>query len=387
MRILFLDYAYERMLRPDAGGFRKLWELAWALQRQGHEVFVLYPALPARSPLREVPCRAYPVLNLAAARPVTAYLAQLALATAIGRRLRPHVVYFRSGPNVLPLVLKRLLGTRLVLEVNADALEFLDTIGASALSRRFHRATEAMNARGADLIVALTAGLKRTLAERYGVVPASIRVIPSGTDVDHFAPLAPGEARRRIDLPPGDPVVGFVGLFYRHQGVDILIEALGRLRHAIPGIQALIVGDGVMRRPWEELAARRGLADRVRFTGQVPYARVPDYVNAMDVVAAPFTANRGETSPFKVLDALACGRPVVAGDLPSMHAQKLAGVVLVPPGDSAALADALRWLLMDAERRVRLGQEGRAFVEREAGWPAIASRVAEAMEELRGCPS
>src|SRR5207302_1140948 len=81
-----------------------------------------------------------------------------------------------------------------------------------------------------------------------------------------------------------------------------------------PGVTGLIVGDGLMREGWQRYARERGVADVVRFAGQVPYAEVPAWLSAMDVVAAPFTADRGETSPFKVLDAMACARPVVASD-------------------------------------------------------------------------
>ena len=54
------------------------------------------------------------------------------------------------------------------------------------------------------------------------------------------------------------------------------------------------------------------------FTGQISYEKVPEYFNAMDIVVAPFTANRGEVSPFKVLDALACGKVAVSSDSSSM---------------------------------------------------------------------
>ena len=131
---------------------------------------------------------------------------------------------------------------------------------------------------------------------------------------------------------------------------------------------------------WEAAARGLHLDDGVRFTGQVPYADAPDYFNAMDVVVAPFTAHRGETSPFKVLDALACARPVVASDLPSVRPLADSGaVVLVPPDDPGALADALAALLADPGHRVAMGWKGRGFVEQHASWDRTASRLAEAL--------
>jgi glycosyltransferase involved in cell wall biosynthesis len=386
MRVLFLSYSYEKGLRADAGGFRKLWELAWALKKLGHEVLVFYPDLPGYFPLRDVPFRSYTVLDFPLVRPLMAYFAQIAQATAVGLRERPDILYFRSGFNVLPLILKRMLGAKLVLEVNADTLGFLESEGIGDVSRWFFRLTEGMNVRRCDRIVALTPGLKRILIGRYGIPAAKVWVIPSGTDPVHFTPEEPATARRRIGLPPDRPVVGFVGLFYRHQGVPTLLEALASLRGTVPGLSGLIVGDGVMRPDWEALANRLGLQESVRFVGQVPYDEVPAYLSAMDIIVAPFTADRGETSPFKVLDAMACQRPVVASDLPSVRAlaEESGAIALVPPDDPKSLAKELERLLADPERRATMGRQGRVFVCTHHDWNHIGELVSRcAMESAR----
>lgn len=377
MRAFFLSYSYEKGIRADAGGFRKLWELAWALKKQGHEVLVLYPKLPGHFPIIGVPSRASRLLDFPLVRPLTAYMGQVLLATAVGWKDRPDLVYFRSGYNVLPLLLKPLLGARLVLEVNADALEFLRAEGAGAVSQWLFRAAEGMNVRRSDQIIALTVGLKRMLVRRYGIPEGKVQVIPSGTDSEHFRPEDPAVARCRIGLDPERPVVGFVGLFYRHQGVPTLLEAIAQLRSLQPGLTGLIVGDGVMRRDWESLARRLGIEDAVRFSGQVPYDQVPAYLNAMDVVVAPFTADRGETSPFKVLDALACQRPVVSSDLPSVRllAEESRAIVLAPPDEPKALAEELKRLLADPARREELGRRGRAFVLAHYDWDRIGEQM------------
>ena len=135
-----------------------------------------------------------------------------------------------------------------------------------------------------------------------------------------------------------------------------------------------------MRREWQRLARMLHLDEGVSFTGQVPYAEAPAYVNAMDLVVAPFTADRGETSPFKVLDALACARPVVASDLPSVRPLAASGgVVLVPPDDPSALADAVAALLADPVHRVAMGWKGRGYAEQHASWDRVAAMLAEAL--------
>jgi glycosyltransferase involved in cell wall biosynthesis len=326
-----------------------------------------------------VPARAYRVLDRGLARPLSAHVGMLR--AALATRPRPDVVYLRVGTDLLAPLLRRLLGSRVVLEVNADPLEFLHVENAGTARRRLARWTLAVNARASDLVVALTPGLARRLVEQVGVPRDKVVVIPSATDPQHFVPADATATRRRLGIAPEGPVVGFVGLFYRHQGVPTLLHALAKLRPGRPGLLALVVGDGVMRRVWEAQARALDLADVVRFTGQVPYADVPACFNAMDVVAAPFTAHRGETSPFKMLDALACARPVVASDLPSVRPLLDSGaVVLVPPDDPGALADAVAALLADPSHRVAMGWKGRGFVERHASWDGAAAALAAALE-------
>lgn len=382
MRWFFLNYAYEKDLRPDAGGFRKPWELAWALQDFGHEVSVLYPRLPGFEPLRDVPSRTYPVLDRPILRPLTAYLSMFGTALGMGRRLRPDIIYFRTGMNTLPVWLGQVLKARTVLEVNADPAGFFQHEGAS-LRARFITAAERLNVRSSDLVIALTPGLKQMLVERYGVPAGKIRVIPSGTDPDHFTPADPGEAKRRLGFSPDQPVVGFVGLFYRHQGVHTLVKAAPRILAERPVTRFLLVGDGVMRPVWEAMARQLGVAHAITFTGQVPYQEVPRYLQAMDVAVAPFTADRGETSPFKILDALASGRPVIASGLPSIRrlAEGFDGAItLVPPDDEQALAESVLSLLRDPDRLQAVGIRGRAGVVRRYQWKAIARELETALE-------
>ena len=383
MRIFFLTYSHEPAIRPEVGGFRKLWELAAALARRGHEPTVFYPRLPGFAPLTPVPSMPYSVLDLRGLRPLTAYLGMLWRAWREGRRRPPSVIYFRSGLNVLPPILGRALGARVLVEINADVLEFLAGEGAGALTRRLFRWSEGLNVRQSDVTVAITPGLRRLVIERYGADPAKVWMIPSGTDAAHFVPEDRTIARRRIGMGPDPVVVGFIGLFYRHQGVPTLLEAVARCLSAVPTLCLLIVGDGVMRSVWEDLARRLGLSAVTRFVGQVPYAEAPTFLNAMDVVVAPFTRDRGETSPFKVLDALACERPVVASDIPSVRslAEESGALVLVPPEDPAALAVALSALLAEPARRAALGRRGREFVLARHDWQRIGDRLAH---ELNG---
>jgi glycosyltransferase involved in cell wall biosynthesis len=99
----------------------------------------------------------------------------------------------------------------------------------------------------------------------------------------------------------------------------------------------------------------------------------------MTLCVAPFRGDRGETSPVKIFDYLACGKPVIASAVPSVSSTFLqeAGVVFVPPDDPAALAQMVLTLLNDPERQVHMADQGRRFVEQGYSWAHLTNRLKE----------
>jgi glycosyltransferase involved in cell wall biosynthesis len=202
---------------------------------------------------------------------------------------------------------------------------------------------------------------------RDHVASAPTSVVPNGVDTDRFHPPA---------VQPTRPfTVGFVGTLKPWHGVETLVEAVSLLRRDRPDARLLLVGDGPRRDHLETLAADRDVPCTT--TGAVPPADVPLFLRAMDVAAAPYPAGDQAAyfSPLKVLEYLAAGIPVVASDtgqVPSLLDHGRAGV-LVAPGDAAALADGLRSLSSDPDRRRRLAAAGRAKVLGEHRWTHVAA--------------
>ena len=118
-----------------------------------------------------------------------------------------------------------------------------------------------------------------------------------------------------------------------------------------------------------------------RFLGVVPYEELPIFLNAADICVAPFKRDRGETSPLKLFDYMACGRPVVCSDISSLKSifQATNSILTVRPDDSHALASALIALLKDEAKRVDMGIEGRKYVVHHHSWHVIAYRIIEAI--------
>ncbi|WP_281900502.1 glycosyltransferase [Phytohabitans aurantiacus] len=234
------------------------------------------------------------------------------------------------------------------------------SLGASAvlsLESWAHRTTRAYG--GVDAFVSpsrFLAGIMR----RAGVFPERMRV------VNHFVDTAAVPPADR----PGSGVV-YAGRLAREKGVDTLINAA-----ADGGFRVDIAGDGPARSALEALAAERA-PDRVRFHGRLAKPALHALLRDSAVAAVP--SRWHENQPMAVLEAFACGLPVVTtdlGGLPEMVEPGADGAI-VPADDPAALAGALGELLADPERAHEMGRAGRAKVVRDFAPETHLARLRE----------
>jgi glycosyltransferase involved in cell wall biosynthesis len=206
-------------------------------------------------------------------------------------------------------------------------------------------------------VVACGTDLVAEQAARLGARPESIVVTPTGVDLDLFATLPSAtQARARLGLTDRF-VVGWVGSFRGFHALEQAIEAL----RGVDDASLLLVGDGPERRGIEAAAHARGVA--TVFTGTVPHPEIPELLAAIDVaiVLAPKDGTF-HYSPLKLAEYLAAGRAIVAPNVPQLAARLVTGAeaILIPPGDTSALARALRRLHDDPALRARLGTAARA---------------------------
>jgi len=232
--------------------------------------------------------------------------------------------------------------------------------------------------------------LAYTSAMVRGVDSSKVIFVVAGVDSTRFTPDQNSGAmvRSRLGIDPAAPVIGYVGTFQPWHGLDTFLEALGALTEDIPRLRALLVGPyfGDVR----DKAQSMGLSSTCLFTGPVPYEQTSSFINACDLMVAPYDpqksklrARRGIGFPIKVLEYMACGKPVVTSDLePTNNVPDIAKAALLsPPGDSGAMADALRLLLQDREMASVMGSAGRATVERDYSWRQFACNLHQVLEE------
>ena len=202
------------------------------------------------------------------------------------------------------------------------------------------------------------------LAARSALVQHARRVavIPLGIDLNRYRGLDPARRSRVSEIcamAPG-PRILFVGRFVYYKGLDVLIEAMAHC----PGTLVL-VGDGPLENDLRQQVAGLGLGSRVLFAGRVSDDELPAYYHASDVFVLPSVAET-ETYGLVQVEAMAAGVPVVSTNLPTgvpwVNQADQTGLI-VPPGNAAALAEALRRLLDDRSLRRELGENGRRRAE------------------------
>lgn len=224
---------------------------------------------------------------------------------------------------------------------------------------------------------------QEVLRDRPGYVGKPCRVIPPGVDTERFRPDPAARAAVRQALgwtDDGPPVVGFLGRFVPEKGLSLLTGVLDRLT----GWRAMLVGGGPHEGELRAWAAQHG--DAVRIVTGVTHDRVPEHLNAMDMLAAPSQtlANWREQFGRMLTEAFACGLAVIgsdSGEIP--HVIGNAGVV-VGEADVAGWERAVGALIADAGQRAELGRRGRERAEAEFAWPTVARRHLDFFGEILG---
>lgn len=214
----------------------------------------------------------------------------------------------------------------------------------------------------ADAIIAVSDEVARDMRAEWRIEPAGrMVVVPNGIDVTRFVSTPEARVALRAELRlDSEQFVAIAAARLAHEkGVQVALKALAR----VPEATLVIAGDGPHASALQRQARDLEVAGRVRFLGFVPRDRLPGYLAAADAFVMPSLYREG--LPVSILEAMACGLPVVAsciGGIPTAVTSETTGL-LVHPGDDRDLAQALARLARDHELRVRLGVAARATAE------------------------
>ncbi len=271
------------------------------------------------------------------------------------------------------------LGTELGVPAvgTAHRADVLDIPAQGAASRM--RVAEAIESLDAVVTVSRAIG---DAAEAIARPRRPITVVPNGADAAVFMPRDAGEARRRLGVPEGVPMISYVGKLVPRKGVDTLVEAMGILARRPEGAPFLVMaGIGEIRPGLEARARALGVDASIAFLGKVSHDDVGWVMSAGDVFVLP---SLSEGLPTVVCEAMACGLPVVATAVdgtPEIVDDPATGL-LVPPRDPSALATALARVLDDAALREAMGAEALRRSAADYTWAANARRMEDVYRQV-----
>ena len=239
--------------------------------------------------------------------------------------------------------------------------------------------------RNVDAIFPVTLHLKNHILS-CNVPESRVRVLPSGVDTGMFSPGPRNtELLLRWGIAPKDPVILFMGTIYKFSGLDRIIREFPNLISRYPNAKLLIVGCGEDEERLKQLSQRMGTSGHIIFGGLHSYSGLVDIIRSSDVCINPFELNgiTRDILPTKLFQYLACGKPVVAtelpGTIPFLSGPEHGMVYCSLDGFTKPLVD----LLDSPARREQLGQNGVQITRAKYEWKRIAETMVSWIREFQ----
>lgn len=372
----------------DRGCHVRIYEEARALTKLGHEVCIvtyhLGRDMPGVRVVRIPPVSWYGKLEAGPSwhKP---YLDILLLWKALLelRFFRPHLIHAHLHEGALiGSVLKCIFRIPLLFDyqgsLSGESLNHGFFREGSLLLKLF-KGVEYFIDRRADLIVTSSDCGRDELVREWGIAPEMVFNLIDGVDTDVFCPCSRSEARRELGISDDVRLVVYLGLFNHYQGVDLLLDVIGRVKGAAPDVRFLLMGfpDAEYRRKAREM----GIDDIITFTGRVPYDRAPLYLSAGDLAVSPkltLTEANG-----KLFNYMACGLPTVVFDN-QINREILGGEgIYVEHGNAPQMADTIIATLYDDERMISLSKQVRERAITIHSWNARSRQLESVYRMLR----
>jgi len=244
-------------------------------------------------------------------------------------------------------------------------------------------ATERQIVARVQRLIAANRAERHHLLHFYDAPADRVVIIPCGVNLRLFRPLPKDQARALLNLPQEGHILLFVGRLEPIKGVDVLLDALAHLTSESCQAMLLIVGGNTAEEETQRLqgiARCLGLEERTRFLGAQEQSILPYFYAAADLCVIP---SFYESFGMVAIEAMACGRPVVASQVGGLQFTVRHGRtgLLVPPGDSLALAEAIEFLLKNPGLRQEMGTAA-LRVSRRYSWSRVAKEVAAIYAQL-----
>jgi glycosyltransferase involved in cell wall biosynthesis len=312
--------------------------LSELLSLQGHNVYALdYESMWEQGPLPDIGtwrttsttvARAYPKASVYLVRPgfikipilsrLSAFITHYRVLEHIIRERRIDVIILYSAPtNGLQTIY---WGRKLNVPIVFRSIDILHRLVTNPLLAIITRQIEKAVYSRVDSILTITPALARYVV-RLGASRSKVGLVPLGVDTELFRPLPKDrELMYQLGFKEDDKIVVFAGTLPHFSGLDFFLKQLANAHALLPSVKLLIVGDGVQRQRLDNLIRELGLRKRVVITGFRPQEELPRYLSLADVCINPFVVSdtTRDIFPTKVIQYMACGKPVVSSELQGM---------------------------------------------------------------------
>lgn len=359
----------------QTGGLEQLaLRLAQSYQEQGHQAHVIaYEDGPFRSKFEELGIQTHIVPR--PPRPSLKFVGTLA---RFFLRNDFDVIHTHHvGPMLYGVPAARLCGLPVIHTTHSNEhLLSPQEIVKEAAATNYRRVFSYL-AKSCQQIITVNQRLKQYLQENVKV-KAPVTAIANGVDAKQFHGRHPVEPlAQELGWTDDRPRIGVIGRLEPEKGHRYLLSALAHLKRKV---RLIVVGDGSLRHALEQQATEHGLAEQVQFLGI--RHDLPQLFSAFDIVALP---SLREGLPLVLLEALSSGVPIVASDVGSVAnvlERSQAGIV-VPPGDSDALASAIQKLLDNTDTQQNMKQRGQLWVHQHYSQDAMVQAYLDIIHECR----
>lgn len=305
-------------------------------------------------------------------------------ALAVARSFKPDLIHAHLHEGaLLGALLKKILRIPLLFDCQGSLTGEMTDHGfmaQSSLLGKTFGALERLIDNSADAIITSSTFSAADLTGRWGVPERLVTVLPDAVNSDEFSPGEGDSVKKALLLPNDRPVVAFLGLFNRYQGLDLLMDAIRMLKERGTKVHFLLMGFPDER--YRQLAADMNLTGMITFTGKIDYKSAPDYLRAADLAISPkisLTEANG-----KLFNYLACGLPCLVFETPVNREILADSGVYARFGDAVDFAEKLAELAADPQRLQLLGRIGREKAVAEYSWQARGAQLQQIYRNLLG---
>lgn len=301
------------------------------------------------------------------------------------------LIYGRDYHTVIIAYLPSLLfRKKLVFEINGIANEEQKLKGNSIWNRIitfFIKKAEKLALKCSNRIISVTSQIASYLNKHFYCPLDKVEVVSNGVNIRKFHPIKDEalllDLKKKLGIAQDEIVVIFVGSLARWQGVEHLLRVAPLVIKEVSNIKFLIVGDGVLKKEFEEGVNRLGLSDHFIFTGMVDYEEIPIYINIAEICILLKQRLKSGYSPIKLYEYMACGKPILASSVEGLEFIETEEVgYLVKPDDLISLEETLLRLIKEPQKRINMGEKGFKIAIERFNWDLKVAKIEKILLEL-----